>query len=259
MHVFELEAKSCPAVLKYALAADGRHGPPEVEAIKKPGGQGEPADAIVLMAVSGTLDNDASLNRAVKLSSRYAEAGLRVAFCERAPDGNLDAVLLDAFDAISHINCADAAAAARHLSRTLLMPAHATQWIGCDWRGLRDLVKRSKSGCVVYGFSSTIHKDNTVMAANATYATAIDQIERQKGSLGDAIAVCLALISGAPDLAVTEAMALVTHLRSTLSPTATIYLSMGCDESLPVEQLDVNLFAFAAPDSVEIAATDSVQ
>ncbi|MDK6079491.1 hypothetical protein [Massilia varians] len=254
----EREAKSCPAVLQYVLAADGRHSPPAVESIKKALAQGEPADAIELLIVSGALDNAAALTRAVELSSRHADAGLCVAFCEREPDDSLDAPLLEAFDAVFTASSADAAAAARQLSRSLLIPAHATHWIACEWGGLRSVVKESKNRRAIYGLGSANRHLRATQAPEAAYVTAIEQIERQQGRLQDAKAVCLALITGAPDLAVTDAMALVTRLRDTLGPTAAIYLSMGCDESLPVEQLDVSLFAFSVADAVGMAAANGV-
>jgi hypothetical protein len=258
MLALEREAKSCPAVLQYVLAADGRHSPPAVESIKKALAQGEPADAIELLIVSGSLVNAAALTRAVELSSRHADAGLCVAFCECEPDDNVDASLLEAFDAVFVTSSADAAAVARQLSRSLLIPAHATHWIGCEWGGLRSLVKQSKNRRAICGLGSANRNLSAAQATEAAYVTAIEQIERQQWRLQDAEAVCVAVITGATDLAVTDAMALITRLRGTLSSTAAIYLSMGCDESLPVEQLDVTLFAFAVADAVGMAAANGV-
>ena len=250
----ERVAKSCPAVLQYMLAADGRHSPPSFESIKKALAEGEQADSIELLIVSGALDNAAALTRAVELSSHHADAGLCVAFCEREPDDDLDAPLLEAFDAV--FIASDAAAAARQLSRSLLIPAHASHWIGCEWGGLRSIVRQSKNRRAIYGLGSVDRNLSATQAPEVAYVTAIKQIERQQGCLQDAEAVCIALITGSPDLPVTDAMALVKRLRGTLRPTAAVYLSIGCDESLPIGQLDVNLFAFAIADAVGVAAAN---
>lgn len=249
-----MEVKSCPAVLQYALAADGRHGAPELAFVKNAIAKENTVHAIELVIVSGPLGQPGAHSSAIRIAQHHADAGLRIAFCLHASDDSTGApgptaALLCVFDAVFLTTAKEAAPAARRLVRSLMVPADSIRWIGCEWADLRALVASTRTKRAHHGFGAARCDDGGSIAADAAYADALAQLDRQGGILRRAQAVCLALVTATPDLAATEAITLVTRLRCTPGSRFAIFLSIGCDESLPVGTLEVSLFAFGADDS----------
>ena len=122
-----IETRSCPAVLRYDLAADGSHGGPAVIFVKKAVPAGGRDDATDLVIVSGPLGHRGALARAVQLSERHAGPTLRIAVCEPGRDDDTrpdvaSPVLLAAFDAVFVVRRSDSAQFVRRLVKQTPLP-----------------------------------------------------------------------------------------------------------------------------------------
>jgi hypothetical protein len=238
-----IETRSCPAVVRYDLAADGRHGGPAVIFARKAVPAGGRDDATDLVIVSGPLGQHGALATAVQLSERHAGPALRIAVCEPERDddtrsGMASPVLLAAFDAVFVVRRADSAQFVRRLVRALTIPDDTPNWIGCAWGDVRHAVKPA---C---GARLARHGHGTAGRAGAACTAAMAHMERQGACLRDAGSVCVSVTTAGPALPGKEALDVVILLRAAMHPAATIIQSLGCDAALPPGTLDVSVFAF---------------
>jgi hypothetical protein len=240
-----IETRSCPAVVRYDLAPDGRHDEPAVIFVKKAIPAGGRDDATDLVIVSGPLGHRGALATAVQLSERHTGPALRIAVCEpeRGDDARPDMaspVLLAAFDAVFVVRRSDSAQFVRRLVRALTIPDDSPTWIGCAWSDVRQAVERAR------GARPARHGFGTAGRADAAYAAAIAHMERQGTCLGDAGSVCVSVVAAGPALPGKEALDVAVLLRAGMHPAATIIQSLGCDTMLPPGTLDVSVFAFGS-------------
>jgi hypothetical protein len=257
MELPQLETSSCPAVVQYDLAANGRHDAPAVIFVRKAipaGGQGDATDLVV---VSGPLAHRGAEAKAVQLAARYPGPTLRIAVCQFDRDDGPRPVtaspaLLAAFDAVFVVAPSDSAQWVRRLVRALTVPDDSSEWIGCEWSDVRHLVAAAHAARPArHGFGAASEENCGSRRADAACAAAIAHMERQGACLRDAKGVCIAVLTAGPALPGKEALEVVTRLRAALHPAATIIQCLGCDDTLAPGTLDVSVFAFGTHDAAE--------
>jgi hypothetical protein len=232
-------------VVRYDLAADGRHDEPVVIFVKKAIPAGARDDATDLMVVSGPLGHRGAQARAVQLSARHAGPTLRIAVRQlgRDDDARPDTtspVLLAAFDAVFVVRPSDSAQFVRRLVRALTIPDDSSAWIGCAWSDVRRVVAPAHAA------RPARHGFGTAGRAEAACAAAIAHMERQGTRLRDARGVCVSVTTTGTALPGKEALDVVVLLRAAMHPAATIIQSLGCDATLPPGTHDVSVFAFGS-------------